>query len=87
MYLSMFIHAPIILGSSQGGVSGSGESWESWDTGLIAGPAQWVKHLVMQQLQFLSRLWLRSDPWLGNSLCQGGGGGTSWLLLVWGYYE
>ena len=25
-------------------------SWEHWDMGLIAGPAQWVKDLVFPQL-------------------------------------
>ena len=31
--------------------------------------AQWVKHLVLPQLQNRSQLQFRSDPWLENSIC------------------
>ena len=39
--------------------------------GLIPGPEQWVKHLVLPQLQFESQLWLGSDPWSRNFICLG----------------
>ena len=42
---------------------GLAASWEHWDTGSITGPAQWVKDLVLLQLQ------LRPDPQPGNSIC------------------
>ena len=44
-------------------------SWEHWDVGLIPILAQWIKDLVLLQLWFGSQLWLRSDPWPGNSIC------------------
>ena len=40
-----------------------------WDAGSIPSPTQWVKDLVLQQLQFRSQLWLGSDPWPGKSIC------------------
>ena len=46
-------------------------SWEHWDAGLILDPAQWVKDLVLPQLQLTSQLQLQSDPWPGNSICLG----------------
>ena len=46
--------------------------WERQDAGSIPSlVAWWVKDLVLPQLQLRSQLWLRSDPWLGNSLCCG----------------
>ena len=47
--------------------------WEHWDTGLIPGPAEWVKDLELLQLQLQLRyqLWLGCDPWTGNSICLG----------------
>ena len=44
---------------------GSAASLEQRDIGSIPGPAQWVKDLV------LPKLWLRSDPWPGNSMYYG----------------
>ena len=43
-------------------------SLECWDTGSIPSPAQWVKDLVLPQLWYRLQLWLRSDPWPGNSI-------------------
>ena len=40
-------------------------SWEHWDIGLISTAAQWVGDLALLYLKLRSRLWLRSDPWLG----------------------
>ena len=39
--------------------------WEHWDVGSIPSPAQWVKDLVLLQLQLRSG----SDTWPGNSVC------------------
>ena len=50
---------------------GSLESSEHWGTGLIPRPAQWVKDLASPQLWLRLQLWLGSDPWPGNSMCQG----------------
>ena len=44
-------------------------SWEYWDAGSIPGLAQWVKDLVLLQLQYKSQLWLESDPWPRISIC------------------
>ena len=47
-------------------------SRERQHTGLIPGPAEWVKDLALLQLQHRSQLWplwLGSDPWPGNSIC------------------
>ena len=44
-------------------------SLEHQDTGLIPGPAQWVKDLAFLQLWHRSQLWLGSDPWARNSIC------------------
>ena len=41
-------------------------SWECWDTGLIPGPAQWVKDLSLPQPWLRFQLQLGSDPWPGN---------------------
>ena len=46
-----------------------GESWECWNTGLIPGPAQWVKDLALLQLQLTLQLQFGPDPWPGNSIC------------------
>ena len=56
-----------------GGVPATGlvASLERWDTGLIPGPAQWVRDPVLLQLQHRSQLWLGFDPWPGNSICRG----------------
>ena len=51
------------LWSSCCGAAESVASWECWDTGLIPGPIQWVKDLVLLQL------WLRLQP--VNSVCLG----------------
>ena len=51
---------------------GSVVSWEHWDTGVIPGPAQWVKDPTLLQLWLRLWLWLRSDPWPWNSMsCAG----------------
>ena len=49
------------------GKTGSAESLEDQDTDSIPGPAQYVKELVLLQLE----LQLRSDPWPRNSICHG----------------
>ena len=46
-------------------------SWEHWNAGLIPGPAQRVKDLVLLELRLSSQLWLGSDPWPRNSMCHG----------------
>ena len=38
----------------------------SWSMGLIPGPVQWVKELVLSQLWHSLQLWLGFDPWPGN---------------------
>ena len=43
-------------------------SWECWDAGLIPSLAQWVKDLVLPQLQLRLQPQLRCDPWPGNSI-------------------
>ena len=50
---------------------GLAASWEYWDSISIPSPAQWVKDLVLPQLQHKSQLLLKSDPWPGNPLCGG----------------
>ena len=42
--------------------NGSVESLKLWGTGLIHHLAQWVKDLVLLQLQLKLELWLGSDP-------------------------
>ena len=42
---------------------------ECWDIGSVPGLAQWVKDLVLPQLQQRSQLQLESDPWPRNSTC------------------
>lgn len=37
--------------SSLCGKTGSAASWESWNVGLIPGPAQWVKHPALLRLR------------------------------------
>ena len=44
------------------------------DTGLIPGPAWWVKALTLPQLGGRSQLWLQSDPWPGSLHMPGAGG-------------
>ena len=46
-------------------------SLERWDADLIPGPAQWVKDLVLPQLQHTLQLRLEFDPWPGNSIYPG----------------
>ena len=41
------------------------------NVGVISGPAQWVKDLVLPQRRLRLRLWLRSDPWPGDPICGG----------------
>ena len=51
---------------------GSVESLECRDTGSIPHQAQRVKDLALLQLQHRLQLRLRSDPWLGDSICHAG---------------
>ena len=51
------------LRSSHCGATGLAVSWERWDTGSRASPAQWVKDLGLTWLR------LGSDPWSGNDIC------------------
>ena len=44
-------------------LNGIGGILECWEMGLIPGPAQWIKDLVLPQL------WLGSDPWPRSSIC------------------
>ena len=39
---------------------------EHSDVGLIPGPAQWVKHLVLPQLRHRLQLQRGSDAWPGS---------------------
>ena len=55
------------------GAMGSEASWERWDSGSIPTLAQWVKDLVLSQLQLRSQLQLGSDPWPRHSICPGEG--------------
>ena len=41
-------------------------SWEPWDSGSIPSLAQWLKDLVLPQLQLRLQLWLEFDPCPGN---------------------
>ena len=50
---------------------GAGSISGVWSTGLIPGPAQWVKGLALPQLWLRLRLWLGSDPWPGNPYALG----------------
>ena len=43
-------------------------SLENWDAASILSLAQWVKDPTMSQLWRGLQLWLRSDPWPGNSI-------------------
>ena len=43
-------------------------SWESWDAGLVLGPAQYVKDSEMPQLRLRLRLCRRTDPWPWSSI-------------------
>ena len=51
------------------GAVGSAVSLEHWDAGL--SPAQWVRDPELPPLRHRSQLHLRSDPWPGNTMCQG----------------
>ena len=53
-------------GSSYCGTRGSAVSLVCWDIGSIPCPAQWIKDPA--QLWHRLQLWLRSDPWPGNSI-------------------
>ena len=59
------------LQSSHCGTTGLVASWECWNVGSTLGLSQWVKDLVLPQLQFQWQLWLGSDPWPRNSICCG----------------
>ena len=58
--------------SSCCGTMGSTASREWWDAGSIPRLAQWVKDLVLPQLQIRLWLWPGSNPWPKHSICQGG---------------
>ena len=44
-------------------------SWEHWIAGSIPDPAQWAKDPALPQLRLSLQLWLGSDPWPGNPMC------------------
>ena len=51
---------------------GSAASLQCWEVGLIPSLAQWVKGSGTATAAVAwrrSQLWLRSDPWPGNSIC------------------
>ena len=54
----------------QSGSMGSVASLELWNAGSIPGPTQWVKDIALLLLWCRLQLWLGSDPWSGNSICQ-----------------
>ena len=66
---SIYYNLKICIRSYCCGTTGSAVSQERWDTGSIPSPAQWVKDPAL--LRFRLWLWLRSDPWPGNSMCCG----------------
>ena len=41
------------------------------DAGSIPGLAQWDKGFGVAAAAAKSQVWLRSDPWPGNSICRG----------------
>ena len=45
--------------------------WSSEKEVRFPSPAQWVKDPALLQLQHWSQLWLRCEPWPGNSICRG----------------
>ena len=71
--------------SSCYGTKGSVASLEHWDTGSIPGTVQWVKDLVLPQLKYRSKLWLRSDPWELHMLKSGQGGQKKKKKKIKGY--
>ena len=48
---------------------GSDTPLQYWDAGLIPDPEQWVKDLVLLQLQHRSQMQLVSDLQSRNSIC------------------
>ena len=47
-------------------LNGMGSILGGWDAGSILSQAQWVKDLLLPQVQLRQ---LGSDPWPGNSIC------------------
>ena len=58
----------MVVRSSCYGLMGLAASLERWAAGSSPGLAQWVKDLALPQLGHRLQLWLRSDPWPGNSI-------------------
>ena len=57
--------------NSRGGAVGSMASLQHQNTGSIPAQHSGLKDPVSPQLWCGSQLWLRPDPWPGNSICCG----------------
>ena len=76
--------------SSCCGTTGLVASLQPWGSSSILGLAQWVKDPELLQLQRMSQLQLRSDPWPGNSICCGAAKKEKKKrerILFWQYFD
>ena len=52
------------------------------DMGSVLGMAPRIEDLSLLQLWHGSQLWLRFDPWSGNSICHRAAKKTVWCVCV-----